>query len=139
MTDIVDRILKLWLAPPADDDVAATAFRELYTDPVLINGAPVPATGLVARVRMLHGAFHGLRHELLQRLYAPGQIAIAFRMHGTHTGPYRTPLGDVAATGQPVAIRTIDVLTLTDGKVSDVYVVSDEMGLLIGLDAVRLG
>ncbi len=35
MTDIVDRIMALWLRPPPGDDAAADAFRELYTGPVL--------------------------------------------------------------------------------------------------------
>jgi hypothetical protein len=52
MTDIVDRLMGLWLAPPSDDNSAMQAFRELYTDPVLINGAPMTATDLLARARM---------------------------------------------------------------------------------------
>jgi hypothetical protein len=37
-----------------------------------------------------------------------------------------------------VRIRTIDVLTLDDGRISEVVVVGDELGTLIGLGAVRL-
>lgn len=138
MTDIVERIMALWLKPPPDDEAAAEALRALYTDPVLINGTALPATGLVARMRMLHRAFSGLRHEILHRVDASDQVVIAFLLRGTHTGPYQTPVGEVAATGQQVAIRTIDVLTLTDSRVSEVVVVSDEMGLLTGLGALRL-
>ncbi|MGH4027207.1 MAG: ester cyclase [Pseudonocardiaceae bacterium] len=138
MTDIVDRIMALWLAPPPDDEEATEAFRALYTDPVLINGAPLPATDLVTRMRMLHGAFTGLRHEILHRVDASDQVVIAFLMRGTHTGPYRTPLGEVAPTGRQVAIRTIDILSFTAGRVSEVAVVADEMGLLTGLGALRL-
>ncbi|MGH3913386.1 MAG: ester cyclase [Pseudonocardiaceae bacterium] len=109
-----------------------------YTDPVLINGVPVAAVDLLGRARQLHSAFEGLHHELLHRVDAPNQVVIAFLMRGTHSGAYRTPLGDVAPTGTPVAIRTIDVLTLTEGRVSAVWVVADELGLLTGLGAVAL-
>ena len=138
MTDIVDRILGLWLAPPPDDTAAVQAFHQLYTDPVLINGALMTAADLLTRARLVHRAFDGLHHELLHRVDAPGQIVIAFLMRGTHTGAYRTPLGDVAPTGKPVAIRTIDVLTLAGGRVSEVWVVADELGLLTSLDAIQL-
>jgi hypothetical protein len=50
-----------------------------------------------------------------------------------------TPLGDVAPTGRPVDIVTIDVLTLQpDGRVSEIWVLSDQLGLLLGLDALAL-
>lgn len=138
MTDIVERIMRLWLAPPQDDNAAVQAFRQLYTDPVLINGAPMAAADLLTRARLLHSAFDGLHHELLHRVDAPGQVVIAFLMRGTHSGAYRTPLGEVAPTGKSVAIRTIDVLTLVEGRVSEVWVVADEFGLLTGLGAIQL-
>lgn len=138
MTDVVECLMGLWREPPPDDSAAVQAFRELYTDPVLINGASMAVTDLLARARALHAAFDGLHHELLHRVDAPDQIVIAFLMRGIHSGVYRTPLGDVAPTGEPVAIRTIDILTLTEGRVSQVWVVADELGLLTGLGAIRL-
>ena len=38
----------------------------------------------------------------------------------------------------PVEIRTIDVLTVTDGRISEVWVVADELSMLTGLGAVTL-
>jgi hypothetical protein len=34
-------------------------------------------------------------------------------------------------------VRTIDVLTVTDGLISAIWVVADDLGLLRQLDAVR--
>jgi hypothetical protein len=45
----VERLLRLWSEPLGQDDAAAAAFREIYADPVSVNGAPVSAAGLVAR------------------------------------------------------------------------------------------
>jgi hypothetical protein len=39
----------------------------------------------------------------------------------------------------PVEIRTIDVLTIADGVITALWVVSDELGMLTQLDAVGLG
>jgi hypothetical protein len=59
-------------------------------------------------------------------------------MRARHTGPLDTPLGTVEATSRPVEARTTDILTLRDGRISDVCVVSDELALLLQLGAIRL-
>ena len=44
----VERMLRLWTDPlPEDDGAAAAAFRELYADPVTVNGAPLSAADMV--------------------------------------------------------------------------------------------
>ena len=57
-------------------------------------------------------------------------------MRGRHTGDYPGPFGVVPATGIEVAIRTIDVLTLTAGKISRIWVNADDLGLLRQLGAI---
>jgi predicted ester cyclase len=57
-------------------------------------------------------------------------VAVAFVMHGRHIGPYETPFGIIPPTGADVQIRTIDVLTLTDQKISAVWVNADDLGTL---------
>ncbi len=108
---LVDRLMAVWLDPPADDAAGVAAFRALYTDPVDVNGSAFTAADLLARARALHRTYSDQHHELLDVVVAPGRLVVAFRMCGTHTGPLATPLGTVAPTGADVAIRTIDVLT----------------------------
>lgn len=136
--DLVSRLMALWLDPPTDEAAALAAFRELYTDPVAVNGTALGAADLLARARALHRAYSGLRHEPIDMVTAPGRLVVAFRMCGTHTGPLSTPLGTVPPTGKPVAIRTIDVLTVEEGRITEVCVVGDELGTLVGLDALAL-
>jgi ketosteroid isomerase-like protein len=131
--DLVDRLLALWRDPPADDADALAAFRALYTDPVDVNGVTVSAADLLARARILHRAYSGLHNEVLDVVTAADRVVIAF---GTHTGPLPTPVGTVAPTGRPVSIRTIDVLTVVDGRITRVIVVGDELGALVALGAV---
>ena len=133
-----DRLMGLWATPPADDDAALAGIRALYTDPVQINGTMMTALDLLARVRGMQRAYSGLRHELVERVDAPGRLVIAFRLRGTHTGPLATPFGELAATGRPFEVRVIDILTLADGRVSAVTMVADELGQLAGLGALRL-
>jgi hypothetical protein len=56
---------------------------------------------------------------------------------GSHAGP--RVAGPVPATGGVVELRVVDVLTLTDGRISDIGMVADELGALAGTGAVRLG
>ena len=58
----VHRMLRLWIDPlPGDDEAAAAAFRELYSDPVTVNGAPMRAADLVTRARAMQAALEGPR------------------------------------------------------------------------------
>jgi hypothetical protein len=136
--ELVDRLMAVWLDPPTDDEAGVAAFRALYTDPVHVNGASFTAADLLARARALHRTYSGLHHELLDVVVAPGRLVVAFRMRGTHTGPLATPLGTVAPTGVDVAIRTIDVLSVVDGRIAAVCVVADDLGTLAGLGALQL-
>ena len=133
-----DRLMGLWANPPADDADVLAELRALYTDPVQINGTTMTALDLLARVRGMQRAYSGLRHELVERVDAPGRLVIAFRLCGTHSGALATPFGELAATGRTFEVRVIDILTLTDGRVSAVTMVADELGQLAGLGALRL-
>jgi hypothetical protein len=135
---LVDRVMKLWADPVPDGPAGEAAFGECYTDPVTVNGIHFRLADLVARARSLHAAHSVIRPELLQVLSAPGHVVVAFVMHVRHTGPLATPLGTVAGTGREAAARTIDILAVRDGKITDVTVVSDELGMLTQLNALRL-
>ena len=41
-----DRLLDLWSTPLPDGEAAEEAFRDLYTDPVTVNGASLTAADL---------------------------------------------------------------------------------------------
>ncbi len=134
-SDLVDRLLALWTSP-ADGPEAHAAFATCYTDPVVVNGTPLSVADLVERARRLQSALTDLWAEVLQLVASPGSLALAFVMHGRHTGTYASPLGPVPATGRTIAIRTIDVLTLTEGRISRIWVNADDLGLLRQLDAM---
>ncbi|NYJ08394.1 ester cyclase [Petropleomorpha daqingensis] len=135
----VDRLLRLWTDPLPDDDAAAAdAFRALYTDPVRVNGAELTAADLVARARALQRVFEEPLREVLEVVEGDGKVAVAFRLGGRQVGPLATAAGPLAATGQHLQLRVIDVLTLTDGRISAITMVADELGALAAVGAVRL-
>ena len=76
--------------------------------------------------------------HILDTVETPDRVVIAFLMRGRHVGPFVSPLGTVAPTQRDIEVRTIDVLTVTAGVISAIWVVSDDLGLLRQLDAAKL-
>jgi hypothetical protein len=136
--DLVDRLFGLWTEVPTGDERDEVAFRDVYTDPVVLNGAAVPIGELVARYRLLHAAFEGLDVRVVDRVDLRHGVAVVLRQVGRHAGPLSTQLGDVEATGRSFDVLGIDLLTITEGRVSDIWVVADELGRLVQLGAVAL-
>jgi predicted ester cyclase len=130
--------VQLWTQPVDALDDAEAVFRAVYADPVMVNGTEMRVAELVGRARSLQQAFDGLGMQILDTVETQDRIVIAFVMHGRHVGPFVSPLGTVAPTGREIEVRTIDVLTVTAGVVSAIWVVSDDLGLLRQLDAVKL-
>lgn len=137
--DLLGRLLALWAEPPPDGEAGVAAFRRVYSDPVLLNGTELPVAALADRARMLHAAFEDLRiDQVLQRVDAPGRLVIAFRQQGRHVGPLPTPLGTIPPTGRTFDTQTIDVLTVASDRITEIWVVADELGRLMQLGAVQL-
>ena len=135
----VQRLLRMWTDPlPEDDSAAAAAFRELYSDPVTVNGASVTAADLVARARVMQAALERPEREVLSVVDAGASVALVFRLAGRQVGPLETPAGRVPPTGQRVDVRIIDVLTLTDGRISEIRMVADWLGAIAAVGAVHV-
>jgi hypothetical protein len=47
--ELQTRLFDLWRTPPGSNADAIAAFDAVYTDPVLVNGAPMALRDLVAR------------------------------------------------------------------------------------------
>jgi predicted ester cyclase len=129
--EFVNRVMTLWSEPLQDN--AEQAFRQVYADPVTVNGVEMSVADLVARARHVQRALSGLTARILDVVQAPERVVVAFELQGRHTGPWTGPFGTVEATGRDVAVRTIDVLTVVDGRITGLWVVSDELGLLAQL------
>jgi len=138
VTALLDRLVPLWTDPLDSRHDAAAAFREVYADPVTVNGAETSVADLVRRAGLLQQAFDQLGMHILDAAETPDRLVVAFLMRGRHVGPFHSPLGIVAPTQREIEVRTIDVLTVTAGVVSAIWVVADDLGLLRQLGAVTL-
>jgi SnoaL-like polyketide cyclase len=138
MTSYTERIFALWFRPHESRSAAQAAFAEMYADPVMVNGSPLSIADLVDRSAAVLRAYDDLTVDVLEEVHSDNRVVIAFLMRGRHVGPLETPLGTVAPTGRRVEIRTIDVLTLATGLITEIQVVPDQLGLLLQLDAIAL-
>ncbi|MGY1616063.1 ester cyclase [Geodermatophilus sp. SYSU D00691] len=134
----VDRLLRLWTVPIPDDDAAEAAFRELYFDPVSVNGEPVGTLELLARARGLQAALEWPTIRVLSVVDGGRQVTVVFRLRGRQVGTLQTSVGPVPPTGGVVELRTIDVLTVDRGRIREVWTVANELGALAAVDAVWL-
>ena len=138
MTFDIAALLDLWTRPYPDAASAAQAFRRLYTDPVVVNGSAISADQLVVRAAALQATFEEVHREVLDVCDAGSKVAVAFRLEGRQVGPLATAAGELGPTGQVISLRVIDILTLTDGRISEITMVADELGALAPLGAVAL-
>lgn len=139
MDNFIERLMRLWTEPLPAEDVALAKFREFYADPVLVNGTPLSAADLIARAAVQQRAFADLSIEIVDLAQTADKLAVAFIQRARHVGPLATPLGEVPATGQRIERQVMDILTLRAGKITEIRVVGDELGLLLRLGAVQLG
>jgi predicted ester cyclase len=132
----VDRALALWDSDPGVEDDPLPAWRTVYADPLLVNGTTTPLQDLMDRARMLHRAFTGFGHEMLHRVDGPRHSAFAFRLFGQHTGTLVTPLGELAPTNQRLTIAAMDIVTIVDDHLTEVWAIADFVDLLLRAGAV---
>jgi predicted ester cyclase len=136
--DVIEQLTRLWTEPVPARAQAVRAFGELYTDPVSVNGSPMSLDDLVQRARAVQRAFADLSMEILDAFEAPDRFVIVFVQRGRHVGPLALPHGEISPTGRHVEVRTIDVLTMIDDRISAVEVVADNLGLAMQLGAVAV-
>src|SRR5437762_11292083 len=93
VTDLLDRLFPLWTQPVDSRDDAEVAFREVYADPVVVNGVQTSVADLVHRARMLQRAFDQLDMHIMDAVETPDRVVLAFLMRGRHVGPFHSPVG----------------------------------------------
>jgi predicted ester cyclase len=123
----VARLMSLWTVPPAERLDPVSDFAQLYADPVQVNGQPLSRTALVERAVAVHRAFSHHRITVVDLVASGDKLAVAFRHRARHVGPWRTSAGVVAATGKEVDGLGIDILTVRDGRIEQIWVVADEL------------
>lgn len=88
---------------------------------------------VIAALGAVRDAFPDIRHEIRDVVESGNKIAIELVVTATHTGTFRTPQGDVPATGRPVVWESVEMITLRDGKIASWHAYFDQMAFLAQL------
>jgi hypothetical protein len=75
---------------------------------------------------------------VFEQFDAPGRAAFAFRLYGRHVGPLVTPVGDLAATGQELEMRGMDIFEVDNDFIVAVWAVADWLTSLSAVANVSL-
>lgn len=126
----LDGLLDLWSRCWEPGPEAQRAFAQFYAEPVILNGNPVSLSGLVDRANALQAALADPHREVLTTMWGSHGLAVEFRITGRHVGPLATSAGVLPATGLILSLRVIDILTVTNGCVTAIAMVPDELAAL---------
>ncbi len=118
--------------------------RQFFAEQDRLRGGPAPdlcAVGYTAEINGFpsmdldghhgmalgfYGAFPDLRHTIEEVVANDARVAVRFRITGTHHGDF---MGHTA-TAQPVNVVATAILTIQNGKVTNLKGVFDLQGLL---------
>lgn len=106
---------------------------EIYTNGLLLSSEHGGAAMARESIESWRALAPDLRMELSQEICEKHEIAIEFRIAGTHTGD--TP--ELPASGGPIDVEGTAFLTLSGGKVTEVRTVFDTLALAVQTGAAK--
>jgi steroid delta-isomerase-like uncharacterized protein len=94
--------------------------------------SPPNLEGTKAFFAMMFAAFPDMRFEIRLQLAEGDKVMTYKTFHGTHQGAFM----GIPATGKDVTFDNIDILTVTDGKITEHWAVGDMLSLMQQLGVV---
>jgi steroid delta-isomerase-like uncharacterized protein len=82
--------------------------------------------------RSLRSAFPDFEREVLELISEGDRVAVRSMFRGTHRGEFM----GIAATGRPIEVESIDILTVKGGRLVEHWGLFDQMALMSQLGAM---
>jgi predicted ester cyclase len=101
-------------------------FDVSFTDHDPGRGQPAGGGGLAWYWEQFGQSFTDVEHEMIETIVTPTRLITISNLSGTHTGEF---LGH-APTGKRFTVRNVQVMGFHDGKASDRWGSTDELGIL---------
>jgi steroid delta-isomerase-like uncharacterized protein len=71
-----------------------------------------------------------MKKEVTNQVASREQVVSEFTLKGTHDGPLRTQVGEIASTGRAIELEVVEVIGIRDGKVARISNYSDNATLM---------
>jgi predicted ester cyclase len=97
-----------------------------FTDHDPAEGQPAGPGGMAWYWEQFGRSFTDIERDVVETIATPTRLVTIMDLSGTHTGEF---LGH-APTGKRCTVRNVQVLGLRDGKASDRWGSTDELGIL---------
>lgn len=94
---------------------------------------PLDREQVKGMIGAFYSAFPDLRHEVVDHVESVETIALELRVTGTHSGPMRTPAGEIPPTGKKVLWESVDFIKIEGGKIRSWHVYQDQVAFLTQL------
>jgi predicted ester cyclase len=118
------QIARRWFTDGWTGDLAMAG--DIFGEDLRTNGVHVGVAGPVGRIRERLEAFPDLTTAIEDLFVSGDKLAVTLIWRGTHSGPY----GGVPATGKPVEVRDTAIWHFTGGKVTEIFTLQDQFGML---------
>jgi len=103
-----------------------------HVDHTLPPGLPTSPEGTKQAIAIMLAGFPDLRISIEDMIADGDKVVIRFTTHGTQQGP----LGGIPPMGKQVAIQTIEITRIADGKIVEDWGLDDRLGMLQQLGLV---
>jgi steroid delta-isomerase-like uncharacterized protein len=103
-----------------------------HLDHTLPPGLPVGPEGTRQAIAMMLEGFPDLQVTIEDMIAEGDKVVTRFTTHGTQRGQ----LGGIPPTGKQVAVSTIEITRIADGKIVEDWGLDDRMGMLQQLGLV---
>ncbi len=116
------------------DEVLAPNF--VFRDPALPE--PHSLEDYKRYVTQLRSAFPDLHFTIEDTIAEGDKVVMRWTWHGTNTGDFVTPMMRLPATGKHVTVTGITFLYLAEGKVVEMWINPDTLGLFQQLGLIPM-
>ena len=133
MTDQATTTVRRFFA--SQDERRGGPEPELVTEGYIAQLSAYPSMDLAAHHQfssMFYAAFPDLKHGIEEVVGLGDRVAVRFRITGTNTESFM----GMPASGKPIEINAIALMTVLDGKVAKVFGAFDELSMMQQIGAI---
>jgi steroid delta-isomerase-like uncharacterized protein len=117
-------LVRRWYAEVNRGNASASAI--VVSDDYQMNGMSLGPAGAEGVTRMLLAAFPDWNGTIEDMIAEGDRVAVRTTYRGTHRGDFQ----GIAATGNAITLKTIEICRISNGKITQLWTQPDRLGLM---------